>query len=126
MAKTYRPFSTARPAVSLWVQPEPVAPPSAEVVASVLALGDVRVEAEDGRTSIRFSAARLADVEIARMLGSEAARALDVTVIWDEAEGEIVRVLDLAPLRAGEAVRSARNTYADARMRRAPTMNAAA
>ena len=126
MTKAYRPFRIARPAVSLWVQPEPVAPPSAEVVEAVLTLGDVRVETEDGRTSIRLSAERAADTDVVRRLGGSVERALDVTVIWDEAEDEIVRVIDLAPLRAGEAARRARNAYAEVRMRRAPGLNVAA
>jgi hypothetical protein len=124
MAKTYRPFRAVRPAVSLWVQPEPVAPPSSEVVAAVLALGDERTDCEDGRTSIRFSPARVADTEVALLLGEMAERALDVTVIWDEAEAEIVRVIDLAPLRAGETARGARNAYAEARLRRSPQLAA--
>lgn len=120
MSDTIRPFYAPQAALSLWATAEPVAAPSAAVVAAVLALGDVRVECEDGRTSIRFSAERVAQDEIALLLGAERERALDVTVIWDEDEAEIVRVLDVAPLRVGRAADlRQRNTYAAARQRAA-------
>ena len=117
MAKTVHPFRDVQAALSLWGHVEPVAPPSAEVVAAVLALGDIRVDCEDGRTSIRLSAERAQWSDAVLLLGVERDRALDVTVIWDEAEAEIVRVLDVAPLRAGHAAKRQRNAYAEARKR---------
>lgn len=117
MAAAIHPFRNTHPALSLWAQPEPVAPPSAEVVAAVLTLGDVRVDCEDGYTSIRFSPERVDTSEIALLLGRDRERALDVTVIWDEAEAEIVRVLDVAPLRAGHAAARQHNAYSRARQR---------
>ena len=120
MSHTIRPFHTPQAALSLWATAEPVAAPSAAVIAAVLTLGDVRTECEDGRTSIRFSAERIAQDEFALLLGAERERALDVTVIWDEDQAEIVRVLDLAPLRAGRAADlRQRNIYAAARQRAA-------
>ncbi|MGC1303343.1 MAG: hypothetical protein WA840_13310 [Caulobacteraceae bacterium] len=117
MAETILPFRPPQTALSLWAQPEPVAPPPADVVAAVLVLGDLRVDCEDGKTSIRFSPERVADSDIALLLGADRERALDVTVIWDEAEAEIVRVLDVAPLRAGRAGIRQRNAYAEVRKR---------
>jgi hypothetical protein len=117
MAETIQPFRNTRPALSLWTRAEPVVPPSATVVAAVLALGDVREACEDGKISIRFSPERVTETEMTLLLGAERERALDVTVIWDEAEAEIVRVLDVAPLRAGHASLHQRNVYAEARKR---------
>lgn len=117
MAKTIHSFRDAQAALSLWGHVEPVAPPSAKVIAAVLELGDLRVDCEDGRTSIRLSAERAAQRDATLLLGAERERALDVTVIWDEAEDEIVRVLDVAPLRAGQAAKRQRNAYAAARQR---------
>ena len=68
----------------------------------------------------RRTAERIAQDEFALLLGAERERALDVTVIWDEDQAEIVRVLDLAPLRAGRAADlRQRNIYAAARQRAA-------
>jgi hypothetical protein len=116
MAKTI-PFRDVQSALSLWGHVEPVAPPSAAVIAAVLELGDLRVDCEDGRVSIRLSAARAALTDAVLRLGVERERALDVTLIWDVAEDEIVRVVDVAPLRAGHAAHRRRNAYAEARKR---------
>jgi hypothetical protein len=117
MAESIQPFRNTRPALSLWTRSEPVPPPSATVVAAVLALGDVREACEDGKVSIRFSPERVAETGMTLLLGAERERGLDVTVIWDEAETKIVRVLDVAPLRAGYASLHQRNIYVEARKR---------
>jgi hypothetical protein len=116
MAKTI-PFRDVQSALSLWGHAEPVAPPSAEVIAAVLELGDLRVDCEDGRVSIRLSPERAAHTDAVLRLGVERERALDVTLIWNVAEDEIVRVVDVAPLRAGHAAQRRRNAYAEARKR---------
>jgi hypothetical protein len=116
MAQTIRPFRDVQTALSLFGHVAPVAPPSAAVIAAVLELGDLREDCEDGRVSIRLSSERAAWRDATLRLGVERERALDVTVIWDEAEDEIVRVLDVAPLRAGNAAQRQRNAYAEARM----------
>jgi hypothetical protein len=111
------PFPAARPAVSLWAVPARVAPPSSSVVAAVLAFGDVREDREDGMTMVRFSRERLSLPDLQELLGSEAERALDVSVLWDEREAEMVQVLDTAPLRAAADEARTGNAYADAQMR---------
>jgi hypothetical protein len=111
------PFPASRPAVSLWTAPVRTTPPSSAVVAAVLAFGDVREEREDGLTLVRFSRERLAIGDLDELLQGETERALDVSLLWDEREEQLVRVLDNRPLRAGREDGPTGNSYADARMR---------
>jgi hypothetical protein len=106
--------------MSLWGACEPVAAPCEGVVAAVLQFGDVREEREDGTTLIRFTRSRLEREDMQMLLGDDLYRALDVSLIWDEAEDQLVRVLDVAPLRRGRARTPAPNRYADAHMRSFP------
>jgi hypothetical protein len=107
-------------AMSLWGAPEPVAAPRETVIAAVLQFGDVREEREDGTTLIRFTRSRLEREDMQMLLGEDLYRALDVSLIWDEAEDQLVRVLDVAPLRQGRARGKPLNRYADAHMRSFP------
>jgi len=100
--------------------PDSVAAPGERVVAAVLQFGDVRDEREDGTTLIRFTRSRLEREDMQMLLGEDLYRALDVSLIWDEAEDQLVRVLDVAPLRQGRARANAPNRYADAHMRSFP------
>src|SRR5579875_1088446 len=113
-ARKSRPFTAAKPALSLLAPTGPIAPPSEAVVAAVLMLGDVWEERADGYVTRRFSPERLEREDVALLLDDpqDRDRALDVTVIWNEAEAEIVRVVDLAPLRAGRAAADQVNRYA--------------
>jgi hypothetical protein len=106
--------------LSLWGVPDPVAVPGEGVVAAVLQFGDVREEREDGTTLIRFTRRRLEREDMQMLLGEDLYRALDVSLIWDEAEDQLVRVLDVAPLRQGRARATPINRYADAHMRSFP------
>jgi hypothetical protein len=106
--------------ISLWAAPDTVAAPSERVVAAVLQFGDLREEHEDGMTLIRFSRHRLEREDMAFLLGEELERALDVSLIWDEAEDQLVRVLDVAPLRQGRGNALRLNRYADAHKRSFP------
>jgi hypothetical protein len=115
--KPTRAFAGTRPALSLFSTPQPLTPPSERVVAAVLEFGDVREDRQDGLTTVRFTAARLEREDMELLLGEERERALDVSIIWDEAECEMVRVIDLAPLRAGREGAEQANRYADARKR---------
>jgi hypothetical protein len=78
--------STARP-----VRPAPL--PGA-VVDAVLRYHD---EAEDqgaGRTLLRLSPGRLHDAEVEAALGDLAPRAARVSILWNERESQIIRVLE--------------------------------
>ena len=113
------PFKAARPAVSLAASTAPVAPPSQEIVAAVAQCGDVWEEREDGRVTRRFSREALERGLAAAVLPHEEdrLRALDIQVIWNEAEGAIDAVIDLAPLRRVADAADQVNRYAAARMR---------
>jgi hypothetical protein len=117
-------FTAARTPLSLWETTPASIPPDAsppgEVVAAVLQFGDIREDREDGHVLIRFSPLRIEWEDIRLLLGEARARALDVSVVWDEAEMQVVSVQDLAPLRAARALGRRGNAYAAAQMRRAP------
>ena len=83
----------------------------------MLQFGDVREEHEDGLVTFRFTAARLERADMAEILGEACDRARDVSIVWDEAQDEMVRVIDLAPLRAGRETLEQANLYAAARGR---------
>ncbi len=106
----------ARAPLSLWIDPEPCAPPPAAVIAAVLGFGDLREEQDDGTVIVRFSPARVEREDLRLLLGADRRRALDVSIVCDEAQAEVLRVIDLAPLRPPPGPRS-RNRYAEARMR---------
>ncbi len=122
MSKTFA-LPTATPAVSYWFAGAPVAPPSGAVVAAVVQFGDLWEPREDGTYLVRLSQGRAEAEDIRLVLGDERRRALDISVVWDEAECEIVQVLDVAHLRA--PVQSTGNRYADARMRGFPRQGGA-
>ena len=74
-------------------------------------------EHDDGRVTLRFTTARLEQEDMTLLLGEERQRARDVSVVWDEAECEMVRVIGLAPRRAGREGVDRANVYAAARKR---------
>ncbi len=119
---TIQPASNLPPAaaLSLWSIPDAVSAPAEGVVAAVLQFGDVREEREDGTTLIRFTRRRLEREDMQLLLGADLYRALDVSLIWDDAEDQLVRVLDVAPLRHGRVRPTPPNRYADAHMRSFP------
>jgi hypothetical protein len=93
---SYRPFrpAYARPARRLEPDFERPAPLTAAVVDAVLRFHDEEQDQGAGRTLLRLSPARLADVRAT--LGELAARAARVSILWNEREGEIIRVLEAA------------------------------
>ncbi len=124
--KQPRPFTATKGALSLFSTSVPVAPPSEQVVAAVLQYADVREEHDDGRVTLRLTATRLEREDMVLLLGEERRRARDVSIVWDEAECEMVRVIDLAPLRAGRDGVEQANLYAAARKRRLRPVTGAA
>lgn len=78
---------------------ERVAPPSAALIAAILEHGDVAEPLGAGRVRRSLSDSRLDQLEAMGALDVPAARAAQVAVVWDEAEGEVVRVIDDAPVR---------------------------
>ena len=91
-----RPAETA-PLLDLTPRPEPA---GADLIAAVLTHADRESRVGPRRVRRALSPARAAElVEAGRLNADEALRSLDLAVIWDEAEAEVVRVIDDAPLR---------------------------
>ena len=95
---SYRPYrpAYARPAR----RPEPAfeapAPLPAVVVDAVLRFHDEEQDQGAGRTLLRLSDKRLRQREVKAALGKLADRAAGVSILWNEREGEIIRVLEAA------------------------------
>lgn len=93
---SYRPFrpAYARPARRI----EPVLPPPlpAAVVDAVLRYHDEEQDQGAGRTLLRCSQKRLRQHDVRQALGALAARAANVSILWNERESEIIRVLEAA------------------------------
>jgi len=66
------------------------------VVDAVLRFHDQAEEQGSGRTLLRLSETRLRQPEVRKALGKLAARAANVSIVWDEDESQIVRVLEAA------------------------------
>ena len=81
-----------RLAFSQMIPPPPPIP--AAVVDAVLAWHDQEIDQGCGRSLLRLSARRLADPEVARALGSHATRAGRVSILWNDREDQIIRVLE--------------------------------
>ena len=73
------------------------APPSALLIDLVLEYADLRDDLGGGRVLMRLSPDCLADPDLRRRAGPDAARMADVAVIWDEIDDVIFRVLDGGP-----------------------------
>lgn len=76
-------------------QAERAALPAA-VVDAVLRFHDEEQDQGAGRTLLRLSRDRLRDREIRAALGALTERAANVSILWNEREGEIIRVLEAA------------------------------
>ena len=70
--------------------------PSGDLINAVLQYADVCQDMGGGRSLLRLSPAKRQDPVITGPLGREAHRLADVAVLYDDDEGEIVRVLDAA------------------------------
>jgi hypothetical protein len=81
-----RPVKVARPG-----RPSP---PPAAVVDAVLRFHDEAYDQGGGRTLLRLSDRRLHEPDVEAALGADTARAARVSILWNERESEIIRVLD--------------------------------
>ena len=75
--------------------PRPLPPPAA-LVDAVLRYHDCEDEQSSGFTLLRLSAGRLRQREVKAALGAHAKRAARVSILWNERESEIIRVLEAA------------------------------
>lgn len=71
--------------------------PSAAVISAVLQHADVCEDLGAGRALYRLSAKRVRNRAVRKAAGREAGRLASVAVLYDEREGQIIRVLDAAP-----------------------------
>jgi hypothetical protein len=75
--------------------PRPLPIPAA-VVDAVLRFRDEEQDQGSGRTLLRLSPRRLKDRDVKAALGKLAKRAANVSILWNERESEIIRVLEAA------------------------------
>jgi hypothetical protein len=87
---------TSRVVRSAGAAPQPL--PGA-VVDAVLRYHDEVQDQGCGRSLLRLSARRLHDAEVEAALGDLAPRAAGVAILWNEREGEIIRVLEASAPR---------------------------
>ena len=90
---SYRRFKPRQPL--LIEDPRPLPPPAA-LVDAVLRFHDREDDQGAGRTLLRLSAERLRQREVRQALGKLAPRAARVSILWNERESEIIRVLEAA------------------------------
>jgi hypothetical protein len=77
---------------------------SGALINAVLAYADIQLDMGGGKLMLRMSPERMADPVIRRPLGREAARLGEISVIWDEREDQIFRIIDSAYGRGHLAV----------------------
>ena len=80
-----RPVKVPRPAL----RPAP----TGTVINGILRFHDEAREQGNGLSLLRLSDERLRDPEVRSWLGDEAPNAAGVSILWNEREGEIIRVL---------------------------------
>ena len=69
-------------------------PPSGDLINAILQYADVQEPMGAGRVKLSLSPRRIADPVISGPLGREAGRLFEVSVVWDEREDEIFRIID--------------------------------
>jgi len=91
--RTFRPRLSPRP-IEMAAFERPALPGS--VVDAVLRFHDEEQDQGSGRTLLRLSEKRLRAPEVKKALGKLARRAANVAILWNDDEGQIIRVLEAA------------------------------
>jgi hypothetical protein len=91
--RTFRPRLAARP-IEMPSFERPALPGS--VVDAVLRFHDEEQDQGAGRTLLRLSEKRLRAPEVKKALGKLTRRAANVAILWNDDEGQIIRVLEAA------------------------------
>jgi len=71
-----------------------------ETISNILRFADIEEDLGGGRVLNKLSERRLSDAEVRAAFGPDLARAAQVSVVWDEREGQIARVYDAAQMAA--------------------------
>jgi hypothetical protein len=98
-AASFKPRRTFAPRPVRPARPAAPAPLPAAVVDAVLRFHDEAHDQGCGRSLLRLSLRRLGEPEVRSALGDLAVRAANVAILWNEREGEIIRVLEAADAR---------------------------
>lgn len=77
-------------------RPDRPSPPPATLIDAVLRYHDEAHDQGGGRTLLRLSERRLHEPEVEAALGGDTRRAGRVSILWNERESEIIRVLESA------------------------------
>jgi hypothetical protein len=77
----------------------PIVPASAAMIEQVITHADVAVRMSGDRIRLRLSAGMIESLQAQGRLDASAARLADLTVVWNEREGQVVNVRDDARLR---------------------------
>ena len=95
MPSHYANFTARRRRATTFAAVERPALPSS-VVDAVLRFHDEEQDHGSGYTLLRLSKKRLRDAEVKAALGDQKKRAANVSILWNERESEIIRVLEAA------------------------------
>ena len=77
----------------------PMSAPTAQMIDQVITHADIAVRMAGERLKLRLSAGMIDELQAQGKLGADAARLADLTVVWDEREGQVITVRDDARLR---------------------------
>ena len=77
----------------------PMAPATKEMIDQVITHADIAVRLAGERLKLRLSAEMIERLQAQGRLDASAARLADLTVVWDEREGQVITVRDDARLR---------------------------
>ena len=75
-------------------RPAAKGPLSGAIIDAVLHYADMQEDQGCGRTLLRLSPRRLAEAKLRDTLGPNLDRARGVSILWNDREGEILRVFD--------------------------------
>ncbi|MES2343849.1 MAG: hypothetical protein V4597_19440 [Pseudomonadota bacterium] len=103
VAQLRRPRAVRSEPLFLFDVRRPVEAANAEMIAKVITHADIAVRQAGGRTKLRVSPEMVERLQIQGRLAAGDHRLADLTVVWDEAQGEVVSVRDDARLRDANA-----------------------
>ena len=98
--RTIRP---ARDPLFLFDARRPDQPATSEMIAKVITHADIAIRQAHGRMKLRVSGEMVERLQAQGRLAASDHRLADLTVVWDEAQGEVVSVRDDARLRDASA-----------------------